>query len=80
MSLPLQSSSLEPEEEEEIVLPEQLATLSLRLDDKPESFAFGNKDIQVAALQAAKYVFDLGTSKSSLCLRLQLRIKSSRQP
>lgn len=60
MSLQSRSSSLEPEEEE-VVLPSVLADLSARIDEKPESFATGNKDIQVAALQATKYVFDLGT-------------------
>lgn len=59
MSPSSRSSSLGPEEEE-IELPAELAALSTRLDERPESLATGNKDIQVAALQAAKYVFDLG--------------------
>ena len=45
----------------EVALPEHLALLSTRLDQSPESLATGNADIQLAALQAAKYVFDLGT-------------------
>lgn len=55
----LSSASVEPEEPE-VELPDELATLSSRIDEKPESFATGNKDIQLAALQAAKYVFDRG--------------------
>ena len=47
---------------EDVVLPEQLALLSSRLEDGPETLAVGNKDIQLAALQATKYVFDLGMS------------------
>lgn len=58
MSASSRSSSAEPEEIVE--LPEALQELSLRIDEKPESFATGNKDIQLAALKATKYVFDLG--------------------
>ncbi|KAF7791831.1 hypothetical protein EIP86_002855 [Pleurotus ostreatoroseus] len=40
-------------------LPEQLLKLSSCIDERPEALATGSKDLQVAALQAAKYVFDL---------------------
>lgn len=47
-------------EEEDVVLPDALASLSQRIDNGPEVLALGNKEMQLAALQAAKYVFDLG--------------------
>lgn len=47
--------------DEVIQLPEKLAKLSTCVDEQPESLVTGSKDIQLAALQAAKYVFDLGT-------------------
>ena len=65
------SASIELEEVE-VVLPEQLAVLSTQIDNKPESFATGNKYIQLAALQAAKYVFDRGVhilSSTKRCMR-----------
>lgn len=46
--------------EESVELPIELSQLSIRIDEKPESFATGNKDIQLAALKATKHVFDLG--------------------
>lgn len=52
------SGSVAPDEV--IELPPELLELSLRLDEKPESLATGNEDIQLAALKATKYVFDLG--------------------
>lgn len=67
MASNLRSSSLEPEEED-IELPTELAALSSRIDERPESFATGNKHIQLAALQAAKYVFDLGSF--TVCFQL----------
>lgn len=67
MSLDELSSASVEIEEQEVELPEELATLSSRIDEKPESFATGNKDIQLAALQAAKYVFDRG-----MCIMLIL--------
>jgi U3 small nucleolar RNA-associated protein MPP10 len=54
------SRSTSPAPEEVTELPEALSHLSLRLDEKPESLVTGNKDIQLAALKATKYVFDLG--------------------
>ena len=56
----MQSATLTSGTEEEYALPEQLAALSARVGDAPESLALGNKEMQLAALQAAKYVFDLG--------------------
>ncbi|KAI0094921.1 U3 small nucleolar ribonucleoprotein complex, subunit Mpp10 [Irpex rosettiformis] len=66
----LSSASVELEELE-VTLPDELATLSTRIDDKPESLATGNKDIQLAALQAAKYVFDRAL-KSEASSRAQI--------
>ena len=60
---PAMSSSSRPSSpapEETIELPAELAQLSLSVDEKPESLATGSKDIQLAALKATKYVFDLG--------------------
>ncbi|KAI0348039.1 Mpp10 protein [Trametopsis cervina] len=57
--------------EDSIVLPTELLALSTRIDEKPESFATGNKDIQLAALQAAKYVFDIAL-KSEAHSRAQI--------
>lgn len=58
MSSSSRISIVEPEEVVE--LPNELSELSARIDDKPQSFATGNKDIQLAALKATKHVFDLG--------------------
>ena len=40
-------------EEEDVVLPDALASLSQRIDNGPEVLALGNKEMQLAALQAA---------------------------
>lgn len=50
-------------ESEVVMLPMELSKLSSLLDRKPESFSTGDKEIEEAALAAAKYIFDL--SKSS---------------
>jgi hypothetical protein len=56
----LPSEGLEEIETSEVTLPQELLTLSSRIDERPESFATGNKDIQLAALQATKFIFDRG--------------------
>ncbi|KAL5534201.1 hypothetical protein ACEPAG_663 [Sanghuangporus baumii] len=40
-------------------LPVELSRLVSLIDEKPEAFASGDRDIQDAALTAAKYIFDL---------------------
>ena len=40
-------------------LPSELSKLSSLLEEKPESLASGDKEIEEAALAAAKYIFDL---------------------
>ncbi|KAI0067694.1 Mpp10-domain-containing protein [Artomyces pyxidatus] len=47
------------EEVLDIPLPPEFQLLSSLLDDHPESFAAGSKDIQEAALRATEYVFNL---------------------
>lgn len=49
-----------PSSEEEISLPSELAHLSSCIEERPEGFGRGDQVTQLAALQAAKYVFDLG--------------------
>ncbi|KAJ3814509.1 U3 small nucleolar ribonucleoprotein complex, subunit Mpp10 [Lentinula aff. lateritia] len=41
--------------------------LSLTTDEQPESLYSGNSDIQNAALQAAKFVFDLSVQSETIC-------------
>ena len=62
----MSAASHSSDDESDYVLPEQLSNLSAQIDKAPESLALGNKDMQIAALQAAKYVFDLGMSMHSL--------------
>ena len=64
MSSSSRASTAAPEEVVE--LPQELSILSTRIDEKPESFATGNEDIRLAALRAAKYVFDLGENSRSM--------------
>lgn len=45
---------------DDVQLPQEFIKLSTLIEEHPEYFAFGSKDIQVAALDAAKYIFDLG--------------------
>lgn len=71
MSSSSRASTVEPEEVVE--LPNELSELSTRIDDKPQSFATGNKDIQLAALKAIKHVFDLG---ENLYLHLVITMNS----
>jgi len=40
-------------------LPHELKSLSALLDSQPETLAEGNAEISTAALNAAKYIFDL---------------------
>lgn len=70
MSSSSRSSSLAPEEQ--IELPTELAQLSITVDEKPESLATGNKDIQLAALKATKYVFDQGMLPPPVLITLAL--------
>jgi U3 small nucleolar RNA-associated protein MPP10 len=43
------------------VTPPELARLTGLVEAKPEAFASGDEDIRIAALAAAKHVFDIGT-------------------
>ena len=58
MSSPPTSS--EQNEVEEIQLPLELLDLSTRLEQQPEALATGDEELQIAALKAAKHVFDMG--------------------
>lgn len=58
---------LEAMDIDEVQLPEELDALSTLIDSKPEALATGDKDIQLAALRATKFVYDLGMK--SLILR-----------
>jgi hypothetical protein len=42
-------------------LPVELLTLTNLIEEAPEAFAAGNSKFQAAALDATKYIFDLGT-------------------
>lgn len=46
---------------DDLSLAPPLAELATLLDTKPEALATGDNDIRLAALQAAKFVFDNGT-------------------
>ena len=43
----------------DVPLPSELQNLSNLLEECPETLALGNQELQAAALNAAKYVFDL---------------------
>ena len=59
-TIALLSSFMNDENEHaEAELPTELNRLVSLIDEKPEAFASGDKDIQDAALAAAKYIFDL---------------------
>lgn len=45
---------------EDIQLPLELLNLSTHLEKKPEALATGDEELQIAALKAAKHVFDMG--------------------
>ncbi|KAL4243431.1 U3 small nucleolar ribonucleoprotein MPP10 [Abortiporus biennis] len=49
----------------ELVLPTEFTKLSSLVENNIETLATGNKDIQLAALQATKYVFDLALQSES---------------
>ncbi|KAI0961523.1 hypothetical protein AcV7_000603 [Taiwanofungus camphoratus] len=51
--------AIELDDMEVIQLPPELQNLSMVVENNPESFATGNDEIQVAALNATKYVYDL---------------------
>lgn len=44
----------------DVELPQELAALSNILESKPEALATGDNEIQLAALRATKYIYDLG--------------------
>lgn len=44
---------------ETLSIPRELDAVTNQLDERIESLAHGSKEIQTAALQAAKYIFDL---------------------
>ena len=50
---------------DELPLPPQLEGLSKLLSEKPEALATGSEDIRQAALDATKFIFDLGTNVTS---------------
>lgn len=45
---------------DDIELPQELDSLSNVVESKPEALATGDKDIQLAALRATKFIYDLG--------------------
>lgn len=53
---------------DDVQLPNELLDLSNLIENTPESFASGSKDVQAAALCATKFVFDLGTLSTNLIL------------
>ena len=46
-------------EEDSVQLPPELDKLTNLVEERIENFAIGDKDLQDAALGAAKYIFDL---------------------
>lgn len=57
----------------DVVLPPLLQGLTSLLDTKPEGLATGDQDIRLAALQAAKFVFDSGMySQMTVQLKFEL--------
>ncbi len=57
---------------EELLIPEQLETLVKMIEEKPEALATGNEDLRKAALNATKYVYDLGECLNYLWLVCKL--------
>ena len=51
-------------ETSDVELPEQLRSLALHVDEKPESLATNDKTLAETALAATKYLFDLGARQS----------------
>ena len=52
-------------EEDSVQLPPELDKLTNLVEERIENFAIGDKDLQDAALGAAKYIFDL--SEFTVC-------------
>jgi hypothetical protein len=50
----------------DVHVPNELNNLSALMEEKPEMLAAGSEDIRLAALHAAKYVFDMGASEPVL--------------
>lgn len=46
---------------DDLPLPAQLELLSKLIAEKPEALATGSEDLRKAALDATKFVYDLGT-------------------
>lgn len=44
----------------DLVIPDELGNLSTLVEKTPEVLATGGEDVRLAALHAAKYVFDMG--------------------
>ncbi|KAJ3548405.1 hypothetical protein NM688_g5303 [Phlebia brevispora] len=76
----LPSTQTSAESLEDVQLPDQLAKLSACIDASPEVLATGSKDLQVAALQAAKYVFDLALQSESKSRAVITELLSSLSP
>ena len=45
---------------EDFPLPSQLENLSKLIGEKPEALATGSQDLRTAALDATKFIYDLG--------------------
>lgn len=62
----------------DLVIPDELNNLSILVEKSPERLASGSEDLRLAALQAAKYVFDMGASvKAVYWLVLTMRVNST---
>ncbi|KAH8102636.1 Mpp10 protein [Cristinia sonorae] len=72
--------TMSSDSEEQIVLAPPLAELSSLLDTKPEALATGDKEIQLAALQAAKFIFDSALQTESRSRAQLLELLSSISP
>ena len=51
--------------EDAVALPPALENLSKLVAEKPEALAIGSEDLRKAALDATKFIFDLGTNVTS---------------
>ena len=60
----------------DLLIPDELNNLSTLVEKSPERLASGSEDFRLAALQAAKYVFDMGAFVKAV-LRLMLKMRGN---
>lgn len=67
-----ETAFLEMPTSESVIVPHELDTVTKQLDERIDSLAYGDEQIRSAALHAAKYIFELCTSKKFISTRTTL--------